>query len=511
MATTADPPVAPPAPPAPTPPPTPPPAPTGAFLEGDPDHQMRQMIANRGKKKAEPEAKKVEEPPKPVEPQDKKLSSNLGGLIAEALKFRPKNDEKATEPAKAEDKKPDPPKETPKTVVSKRKTEPAPPDPMRIASEAAAAAVREAVGAMSPRGGAEKAEKTAAETQVDQLPEDFRHDYEVAKHLSATNPKYKGAEQEILNEFARTEEYAQHWEDQNPGKPYNPKDAEHNEFYDAQVKPWSEHEFRAAERAVEDAPIAARHSAELDAKLKKLEEQNARHELSQIVGQTVNVVAIALARAVDETAHDVILKQGYSKLEESDPLTAEELVRTLNVLSPRIETAIQLDDPKGRIPFDPKNNAQHAQWLKFLFKKEQEFSGQRDTEGRLFATRNEYAKMPDAQREQRFYLTADHLVSEMLAEAAEEAKASIEQEKERMKKMAVRLGYVPAENKNGEPNKSVASTGPKPKAPETPSTEPAKPMSPSVGGGAKIDTQGDQKKTQHQSLLEATGNILFGR
>jgi hypothetical protein len=480
---------------------------------------MRQMIANRGKKKGDETETKtekiVETPKKTEEKAETKPSSNLGGLIAEALKFRsdkPKTPteepKKTAEPAKAEDKKPELAKETPKTVVSKRKAEPAPPDPMRIASEAAAAAVKEAIGAMSPRAGVEK---TATETRVDQLPDEFRHDYEVAKHLAATNLKYKGAEQEILNEVARTEEYARRWEDQNPGKAYNPKDAEHNEFYDAQVKPWSDYEFRAAERAMEAAPIDARHSAEIDAKLKKLEEENAKHQLSQVVGQTVNFVAIALARAVDEAAHGVIMKQGYNKLEESDPLTAEELVRTLNVLSPRIETAIQLDDPKGRIPFDPKNNAQHAQWLKFLFKKEHEFSGQRDAEGRLFATRNEFAKLPDAQREGRFYLTADHLVSEMVVDAAEEAKASIEQERERMKKMAARLGYVPAEQKNGEPSKSVASTEPKLKAPETPSPDVSKPVSPSVGGGAKIDTQGEPKQTQVQNLLTATGNILFGR
>jgi hypothetical protein len=480
---------------------------------------MRQMIANRGKKKEATEAKKdekaTETPIQPFIEQDKKPSSNLGGLIAEALKFRPDKDKKATEepkktaePVKTEDKKPEPPKETPKTVVTRRKTEPAPPDPMRIASEAAAAAVKEAVGAMSQRGGAAQ---LSSEVPGDQLPEDYKHDFQVAKHLASTNPKYKDAPQAVLNEFTRTEQYARQWEQQNPGKAFDANSDDHDDFYATLSRPWNDHEFRTAEIEIAAERIAERKSGESDAKLKQLEEQNARHELSQVVGQTVNVVAVALARAVDEAAHDVIMKQGYNKLEEADPLTAEELVRTLNVLSPRIETAIQLDDPKGRIPFDPKRNPAHQQWLQFLFEKEEQFAGQKDQKDRLFATRNEYAKLSEAQRSRRWYLTADHLVSEMVVDASESAKQNIEQERERMKKMAAKLGYVPAEQKNGEPAKSVAPTEPKPKAPETPSPDVTKPVSPSVGGGAKIDTQGEPKKTATQNLLAVTGNILFGR
>jgi len=481
-------------------------------VEDDPNHKMAMMLSKRGKKtgnEAETkEEKKVETTAKTEEKTETKAPSNLGGLIAEALKFRPEKDKKPAESAKTEEKKPEPVKETPRTVVTKKKPEPITVDPMRIAGEAAAAAVKEAVGAMTPRGAASQ---PAAETPADQLPDEYRHDYEVARHLSATNPKYKGAEQAVLNEFARTEDYARRWEEQNQGKAFDPNSEDHDEFYATLGRPWNEHEFRTAEIEIAAERIAARKSGESDVKLKQLEEENAKHQLSQLVGQTVNVVAVALARAVDETAHDVIMKQGYNKLEEADPLTAEELVRTLDVLSPRIETAIQLDDPKGRILFDPKRNPEHQQWLQFLFEKEEQFSGQKDEQGKLFATRNEYAKLSEAQRSRRWYLTADHLVSEMVVDAAASAKQNIERERERMKRMAARLGYVPAEQKNGEPAKSVAPTEPKAKVTETPSTEPAKPVSPSVGGGAKIDTQGERKMTKFDDVWEKTGKILFGR
>lgn len=501
--------------------------------EDDPNFKLRSMIGRRGKKEeVKTETKTEETGEKKAETTETKAETkpdgkggDVAGLIAQALKFRKpdatkesKTETKASEGATKEPdpttKAPDPATKATATVVTKKKAEPVQPNPMQIASEAAAAAASAAVTAATAGLPRHQAKTEAPE---DALPDDFRYEYEVAKHLSATNPKYKDAPQRILNEFKRRAEYARTWEAQNPGKVFDPEDEEHNALEESLERPWSDHEFRRAEIQLEAKALAHEQSAEDRKKLRDLEERNAKAELAPIAGQTVNSVALLLAENVDKAAHDLITKEpgGFAKLQENDPITAEALVDALNALAPRIQTAIFVDDPERRIDFNAKKNPDQAEWLKFLFEKEAQYAGTTDERGRLFASRTEYVQLPQAQQARRWYLTQDHLISEMVAEAVTQVKSRVEKERERGKKVAAALGYVPKpESSNGKPgetHKSGATNETKETKSETTTTTETKPVSPTVGSGAKIDTQGDKLTTKNDDLWAKTGKILFGR
>ncbi len=510
-------------------------------VEDDPNYKMQVLLSKRTRKSgATTGTEKTEEVKKnekgkeitagEVKSGEKVEPVQLSGLatmISEQLKFRARKHDKAveraTERGKTEDKKDekatetkagtgDKAKEEPKTVVTKRKPVLQAADPMRVAAEAAGAAAGEAVKAAMSRVSATQPNAGAAE---DELPSDFRHDYEVAKYLAANNPKYRDAPEAILNEFARSEDYARRWEEANPGKAFDPNSEDHDEFYAGLGRPWDEHEFRNAEVDMRAEQIAEKKIGQSSAKLRDFEERNARTELAPVAAQTINTVAVLLAKHTNEAAHDIIVKEGFSKLQESDPITADALVEALDRLSPRIQTAIFVDDPDQRITFDPKKNREQAEWLRYLFDKEAQYSGQQDERGRIFASRSEFVKLPPEQQARRWYLTPDHLISEMVAEAVEEVKAKVEKERERGKKVAAALGYVPKEAKNGESDKgnqkTDASKTTETKKSDSSTTAETKPVSPSVGGGAKIDDQGSGKKTPHDDLWARTGKILFGR
>jgi hypothetical protein len=506
-------------------------------LEEDPNHHMEVLLAGRkraktattqdaGDKKdgkdSRDEKAKTEEV-KTTEKGDQKLTSGLTSLIADALKFRPARDEKAQEKAKEEVKTTEKKEakeakttevkaEEKKTVVTKKKAEPSAPDAMRIATEAAGAAAGEAVKQAMSKVSESHSRQSAAE---DELPDDYKHDYEVAKYLAATNPKYKDAPKAVLNEFARTEEYARRWEEANPGKRFDANSEDHNEFYSTLDRPWDEHEFRDAEIGLRAEHIAEQKMSKSSAKLRELEERNAKSELSAITSQTVNTVAVLLAKTVDEAAHEVILKEGFPKLQESDPITADALIEALDRLSPRIQTAIFVDDPEQRITFDAKKNRDQAEWLNYLFQKEEEYSGRTDDKGRLFASRSEFVKLTPAQQARRWYLTPDHIISEMVADAVTEVKSKVEKDRERGKKVAAALGYVPREAKSTETDKKTDKSDATNKAedekPEKTTSSDGKPVSPSVGAGAKIDHQDNGKTTPYDDLWAKTGKILFGR
>lgn len=518
-----------------------PPAPKVMTLEDDPQHKMALLL---GKRKAKGEVKAEEK--KDGSDQggqkdgkdaktasgdggaaDTKTAAGIGDLIAGALKFRvekPKEAErkdakgdgaKAAEGGKEGEKKAEAKAgkgDDKKTIVTKKKAEPTQADHMRAAAEAAAAAASAAVTAAMPKP---SGSTTRAEVPEDDLPEDYRHEFEVAKHLGTINPKYKDAAQKVLNEYARVSDYARSWESQNPGKVFDPESEDHNEFYESLEKPWSDHEFREAEIDMVAERKAAAKMEGTNAKLKEIEERHARQELAGVAQQTINSVAVLLAQNADQAAHEAIVKEGFQKFQEADPITAEALVDELNRLAPRIQTAIVVDDPQQRVSFDARKNRDQAEWLEYLYEKEAAYAGTTDDSGKLFASRAEFVKLPPAQRARRWYLTPNHLISEMVADAVNAVKARVEKERERGKKVAAALGYVPKEAKNGEAGEKTqrteATKATEEKKAEAANNDNGKVASPAAGGGGKIDNQGATPRTPIGKVLDLTGNILFGR
>jgi hypothetical protein len=233
-------------------------------------------------------------------------------------------------------------------------------------------------------------------------------------------------------------------------------------------------------------------------------------DMAPVVEKTFNSAAAYLAKAVGEDVHDKITKHGFSKLEEDDPITAQVLAETLGPLQPIIETIIQIDDAKGRFALDHKNPL-HQKWNEILVDGESKCAGMKDEQDRLFCTRANYAQMNNVQRQKHWYLTPDHLVAGVIDYAAKNAASIIKSEKERMKKMAEAMGYVPkaavAGNGSGTGTTKAAGTVIPEKQPETV----VKPVSPSVGSGAKIDDKGEKPKTGNAALMDAFTKTLFSR
>lgn len=528
---------APPAPPAPPDPPKPPatpvtapPAPAQAeplpgtqvrkpfSLDDDPNHQMQRLIAKRKTKKPdEPEDKtKITPGTPPPEPEPPKTpqktdepGDDVGSVIAKALKFRQKapkkQDPAPPEPPKTPEDKKTPEETGKKTIVKKVKAPAAAADAVRMASEAAVAATREAVAALLPQKPTEKPDTNLE----DQLHADDRKEYEVAKFLAERDPKYKDAPATILSHVKQVEQYVKRWEQANPGKAFDRDDEEHDDFYAKLQKPWTDHEYETAKEDMAVERVLAKKNATTEPEIQKLKAENARLALQPIIDRTYTSVAAELARAVDPIAHGIIVKDGFDKLLESDPIAAEALAETITELRPFIETAIHIDDPNGRVPFD-KDNEHHQAWLEFLNQKESEFSGA-EYEGKQFATRRQYAAMNKAQRANHWYLTVDLLVSEMVKDTAAAVAKSIENEKKRQEKIALAMGYVPKTASNGTPTQSLPTQRNTTTTTNVTNNSPPKPDSPTVGTGAKIDQPGGGGDKGLNGLLAATGKILFNR
>lgn len=485
--------------------------------ESDADHLLKQMISRRRKPPAAsdagivPPASAVEAPapikveePKAEEP--KPTPAGFNDAIAGVLKFKPapkkKEEPKAEEPAATQVQEPQQPEAPPKTIVAKKRVAvtPAPPDITQITTAATTAAVRALQSSHSKPADAVLKPEDALK------PED-RHEYEVAKSMAETNPKFKDAPRLILDHVKKSESYADRWLVQNPGRQFDPDDEEHNDFYDGLQKPWSDHEFRTAEIEMAAERVAAKRTSAQENRLRELEKDNARVELGGIVQRTFEAAAGHMATELKVV--DRLKAAGdFDKFRDEDPITADAMASALGPIQPLIEAIVQIDDPKGRFPIDERNPA-HQAWIQLLTEKEAQYAGVESQDGKMFATRIAFREMNPAQRARHWYLTPDHLVSEVVQEAVATASERLKTEKEKQKKIALSLGYVLAPEQAAAAARAAATNGAAGTGHVQPQPGATKPVSPSVGSGAKIDTKGTSTPTGRAATLAAMGDILF--
>lgn len=493
--------------------------------DDDPNLKLQRIVSRR--KEPKQEDQKPEEKKKVSDPDS---SKNLSGLIGKALGFREENaNEKEITDKKTEDKQPKEKAETQesktakpkeaaaeekkdeeakKTIVTRKKSAAPVADPVQIAAAAATAAVKAAIPEQRQH------QQATQPKPEDSLKEDDLHEYEVAKHLAETNPRYKDAPKIVLEHIKKAEAYAASWEQSNKGKVFDPGDEEHDEFFSALEKPWSDHEFRRAEIRMEakklnDEERSSRSSGIQD-EVNELKVENARIALAPVVERTYTAAAGLLAKKIGDDVHEKIVKGSFDKFAEEDPITAEELASTIGPLQPVIEAAIQLDDPKGRFEFNPKNPA-HIEWNRVFLEKESQLVGADDGSGKTMVSRKDFVSMTPLQRSKHWYLTTEHLIEEIVNDAAETVKENVQKQKKRYEKIASSIGYVPKNSDTTEKKASDASMNSGDGKIQERQSEPVKPLSPSSGGSSKIDDKGSGVPSATKKLMDSTANILFSR
>lgn len=376
-------------------------------------------------------------------------------------------------------------------------------DPAAIASAAATAATEAAVRAMTRVA-------PPAPTPTDDLTDGDRRDYEIAEHLAKIDPRFKDAPKVILDQVRQADDYAQNWSTANPGKVFNPEDEEHDNFFAQMQRPWTDSEFRRAEVKLEARKEIEEMSRASDQRLSVVEEDSARRELAPAVDQHFSNAALQTAKMVGDDIHQALSTGGWDALHKKDPVMAKVLGTALQQMHPFVEAAIQIDDPRQRIRIDP-NNPAHQQWNKVVQVGEAELVGQTNEQGQKFARRADWVRMTPAQQAGHWYLTADMMIQGAMEYAADEVKKISAEQTEYLKS----LGYVRQEPAAAPVAGAANGT------PATPTPAPAptigvpaggnKPVSPTVGSGAKIDDTGGAPKTGDAALMQQISGILFRR
>lgn len=386
------------------------------------------------------------EPEKPVlsEKESAELSTQIvEGLWGEKPKAEPKKEEKK-EPEKAaetppetdktektekkEEKVEDPPKpastEKPRPKAgapATRKEEPKGTDDGEKAREQARLIAEE----LSKKKPAEQPEKAV------ELEKSDARDLEVISFLEKSNPKK-------YSEFAKkTEEffkevlypYKKKWLKENPGKSFDPDDAEHEAIYEKQpeIDPEDFEEAKVEWRAEKKADELIQ--KRVQPKLDEIEQKEVERDVNPRIEKHSKVAVDTLLEVADAEFKGLTIE----KVREKDPLAANILQEAAEPLKVLVSELEKLSEARLKYRFNPDNDA-HVALRNFAMSYEDELSNMPQEEqlwnGKRFARQRDFAAMNPAEQARHWTISGGDLRDVLIQRYADNIKTKLEAQRE---------------------------------------------------------------------------------
>lgn len=420
----------------------------------------------------------------------------------------PKDGQSDPVPAKVEDKAatpPEKPTEPEKKPAKKTKV----PDKIIPASEllgessedavtkAATAAATAAVKAMAPAR-----EEKVKEEQVE-LPKDIQKQLDVFKELESRE-EYKGITKQVVD-FKKKggveDQYIRQWKKANPGKPYDPEDDDHTEFYE-ENDPTTKFESLADDlEAAKEALIERRVEQRVESRLKpKIDEQRdeiRRKELEPQIAQTRDSAIFSAVEAISPDLAKTLREKGGEAVGEEDPLAFQVVEDVAPKYLPVIEEAARLFSGVSTVAKGGPNQEQ-SRVIESLNELNDYIAAQdqsvrvralqtnRGTVYQRFIPFGEFHQLPPEQQAKAWTVTGDDVIAWIQAKQNNEIKARYD-----------RLTTAASKRFGGKPGQEAAKPNgqqPHAKASSTATSSP----SPSIGSGAPapVPAGGESKKAE---------------
>lgn len=411
-------------------------------------------------------------------------------------------------PAKVEEKAEKPtekPAEPEKKPVKKTKV----PDKIIPASEllgepnedavtkAATAAATAAVKAMAPK------EEKAKEEQVVELPKDIQKQLDAFKELESRE-EYKGITKQVVD-FKKKggveDQYIRQWKKANPGKPYEPEDDDHTEFYE-ENDPTTKFESLADDlESAKEALIERRVEQRVESRLKpKIDEQRdeaRRKELEPKIAQTRDSAIFSAVEAISPELAKTLREKGGEAVGDEDPMAFQVVEDVVPKYLPVIEEAARLFSGVSAVAKNGPNQEQ-SRVIESLNELNDYIAAQdqsvrvralqtnRGTVYQRFVPFGEFHQLPPEQQAKSWTVTGDDVIAWIQAKQNNEIKARYD-----------RLTTAASKRFGGKPGQDAAKPNGQQAQGKAASTATSSP-SPSIGSGAPapVPAGGESKKAE---------------
>jgi hypothetical protein len=368
----------------------------------------------------------------------------------DAVVGKPEPKPEAEKPA-AKPTKPAAAKPAPKTAPKKPSAKPTPAlaaapavDVTELATAVGKSVAAEVLAARQP-------EKPVIGDDLAGLTEEERERIPVLEKMELMLPnRYKGLKDKFIANSKAINEYATKWELENPGKVYDPEDAEHNDFYKKHNLEWNDaDETRAAAKLIAEQEVAAVTKSTQDELETLRAKDRAREQAPAILTESRtadkkvwDTIGGDFAKVIK--ADGTIDTEAVKQIEESDPVAAEIAFPQVANLNAHFQELIRLE--RGLTRLD-KANPMHNFILKFAVAQENAILAlpkdkQADATGKKYAKSVDFQNMTPDQRSKHWTLGAAELNRMMAAEFGAGIKKQIDVEKARIERLSAKMGFV---------------------------------------------------------------------
>jgi hypothetical protein len=371
-----------------------------------------------------------------------KLFGGLNKLEGEPKKDEPKKEEKpAEEKPAAQDAKaeaPKKPEEPVNPIFGKKKSK-----------KAEAAEIKNAVA----EGNRELVETLKAQQQQKPAPVEKPSEIELSpkderlvaqlKKLEEINPSYKDVAAKF-QEFKRKEAaYEAEWQKNHPDEDFDPDDAAHSKFYDKNEPSIDEDDLEAAKEALiaERAKKTARE--EMEKEIAPIRQQQRHKEVVEKLAPKLTETFTSVAKEAAAAINPEFAKiKDLTKIADEDPLAAEILGGVANHWLPVIQVA---EYAYNGAKFDPESadGRRLGEVVTEIEAGLQELPEEDQIRnGRKFATLEQYSKMSKAQQKNHWFVQSEDITKYASYRMKLDSQRFYSQERDRLEKLAGRLGYV---------------------------------------------------------------------
>jgi len=356
----------------------------------------------------------------------------------------------------------------------KKKVAPAPAPAPVIDEEKLGRAVGEAVAR------ATKPVEAPAKDESESLPPKMRQKFQVLAHMAKANPELADLPKQFVASVKKLEEYTADWKSKNKGKAFNLEDEDHAEFLAGNDVTWDEDLYVESLATLKSAGLISEVEKKFEARLAERESrERAQAAIPQVIAHRKTIAKVLFNQLGDEFKNVLDGNGTYQPAEMAKLIEANEFYEDLLPIAQHTE---EVAGEIYRIAYnltklDVVNNDTHREIVKFLTDTERKLKAkpadeQRNADGHLFASSDDWEKLSESERKTRWTLNEQYVSTLFAFEQAKLAKQIIEKSNKRLEKIIEKRGLKPSENgkpASAAPAEKPAEAAAKPPEERTPS------------------------------------------
>lgn len=279
--------------------------------------------------------------------------------------------------------------------------------------------------------------------------------------------QYKGVAEKFADGQRKLNVYAAQWRKDNPGQEFDPKSAEHSDWFAENDVDWDEEDYEEARESLHakrlEQTTFEKVTKKLEPKFSEIDDIKAREKLAQSHGIIKSEQVTGLRgywSAIDEKFKDLVRadgsvdEAGFQAMVDEDPETHKVMVDTSVNLNIEVAEARKLFAEEGQEPlikFDG-NNPAHKFVLQFSDQLEADMlagpaEAQINEKGQQLTTPAKYAALPPGERKNYWVLGFTEIRDALIADRANSAKKAVEAIEQRFLERAKRRKLIADEQK----------------------------------------------------------------